>query len=119
MATANTAVLYELGSRIKATRVNRGKSLTDVAVAVGSDKAAISRIKNGIRIPDLITVGRIADEMEVPIGSWFMTSSGNEDNTQILSCFLTERQENLNRLNPDQIRNLQNIIDAAIQMASA
>ena len=28
MATANTAVLYELGSRIKATRVNRGKSLT-------------------------------------------------------------------------------------------
>lgn len=119
MATANTAVLYELGSRMKATRIHRGKSLTDIAVAVGSDKAAISRIENGIRIPDLITVGKMADEMDVPIGAWFKTPAENEDNTQRLSYFLTERQEKLNRLNPDQIQNLQSLIDAAIQMASA
>lgn len=119
MATANTAVLYELGGRMKATRIHRGKSLTDIAVAVGSDKAAISRIENGIRIPDLITVGKIADEMDVPIGSWFMKSSKDEDNIHKLNCFLTERQEQLNRLKPDQIQNLQSLIDAAIQMVSA
>jgi transcriptional regulator with XRE-family HTH domain len=119
MATANTTVLYNLGSRMKATRIHRGISLTDIAVAVGSDKAAISRIENGIRIPDLITVGKIADEMDIPIGAWFMTPAGDQDNTQKLSCFLTERQEKLNRLKPDQIQNLQNMIDAAIQMASA
>jgi len=119
MATANMSVLYELGSRIKATRIYRGKSLTDVAVAVGSDKAAISRIENGIRIPDLITVGKIADEMDIPIGTWFTTPPGNEDNTQKMSYFLIERQEKLNRLKPDQIQNLQNLIDSAIQMVSA
>ena len=71
MASRNTTVLYGLGDRIRETREQRGLSLTELSVAVGSDKSALSKIEKGERVPSLETIGRLADEMEMPMGAWF------------------------------------------------
>ena len=84
MASSNTLVLYELGSRIKATRIQQGKSQTELAVAVGYDNSALSKIERGERVPDLITMGKIADELKVPMGAWFRPSLTTGTNTDLI-----------------------------------
>lgn len=116
MATANTSVLYELGGRMKASRLQCGKSLTDVAVAVGTDKSNISKIERGIRLPDLETIGRIADELETPIGSWF---EGSDDSCNItkLNHFIGVNQNRIKKMSPDQIDAMCSIFEQFLQVA--
>lgn len=116
MATANTAVLYELGGRMKATRLQCGKSLTDVAVAVGTDKSNISKIERGIRLPDLETVGRLADELETPIGSWF-ESPDDTCNITKLNYFIGINQNRIKKMSPDQIDAICSILEQSLQVA--
>ena len=51
MASRNMTMLYGLGGRIRETREQHGLSLTDLSVAVGSDKSALSKIEKGERVP--------------------------------------------------------------------
>lgn len=77
MASKNMKTLYELGNRIRETRQKRGISLTELANAVGSNKSALSNIERGKREADLLTVGRLADELNVHISTWFQESTSN------------------------------------------
>ena len=116
MATANTAVLYELGGRMKATRLQRGKSLTDVAVAVGSDKSNLSKIERGIRLPDLETIGRIADELDTPIGIWFERTDDASNITK-LNHFIGVNQNRIRKMSPDQVNAMCNAFEQFLQVA--
>ena len=80
MASRNMSMLYGLGGRIRKTREQHGLSLTDLSIAVGSDKSALSKIEKGERVPNLETIGKLADEMGVPMILWFQepTSSNSE-----------------------------------------
>ena len=80
MASRNMSMLYGLGGRIRQTREQRGLSLTDLSIAVGSDKSALSKIEKGERVPNLETIGKLADEMGVPMILWLQepTSSNSE-----------------------------------------
>ena len=115
MAGRNTALLYGLGGRIRKSRNERGLTLMDLAVAVGSDKSALARIERGERVPGLETVGRLADVMGVPMADWFQEEpSSNED---VMGQFMESRNSRLERLSADQITSLQTIIDQALCMA--
>ena len=116
MATANTAVLYELGGRMKATRLQCGKSLTDVAVAVGSDKSNISKIERGIRLPDLETIGRLADELNTPIGIWF-ESTDDTCNITKLNHIIVRNHNRIRKLSPDQINAMCNAFEQFLKVA--
>lgn len=80
MASRNMSMLYGLGGRIRQTREQQGLSLTDLSIAVGSDKSALSKIEKGERVPNLETIGKLADEMDVPMILWLQepTSSNSE-----------------------------------------
>lgn len=116
MATANTAVLYELGGRMKATRLQCGKSLTDVAVAVGTDKSNISKIERGIRLPDLETVGRLADELGTPIGCWFESTDEN-CNITTLNHYIGINQNRIKKMSPEQINAICGLLEQSLQVA--
>jgi transcriptional regulator with XRE-family HTH domain len=117
MASRNTTVLYGLGGRIRETRERRGLSLTELSVAVGSDKSALSKIEKGERVPSLETIGRLADEMEMPMGAWFQELPSS--NTETMKQFLDSQQSRLDKLSEDQLTNLQMLINQALNMAGA
>ena len=115
MASRNTALLYSLGDRIRKTRNERGLTLMDLAVAVGSDKSALARIERGERVPGLETLRKLADVLDVPIADWFQERpSTNED---AMGQFMESRNSRLEMLSSKQITNLQIVIDQMLYMA--
>ena len=110
MARSNTAVLYELGSRMRDSRKKKGRSLTDLSAAMGSDKSSLSRIENGLQTPGLEMVCRIADELDVPVAGWFVTGTGD---------FYDEVRKRASTLSPEQEAYLKALIGNALMMAGA
>ena len=115
MASINMTILYGLGGRIRETREQHGLSLTDLSVAVGSDKSALSKIEKGERVPNLETIGRLADELDVPMTVWFQETASS--NTNSMKQFMTAKQSRLDKLSPEQLSNLQVLINQALSMA--
>ena len=115
MASRNMSMLYGLGGKIRQTREQQGLSLTDLSIAVGSDKSALSKIEKGERVPNLETIGRLADELDVPLTVWFQeTASSNTDN---MKQFMSSKQSRLDKLSLEQLSNLQMLINQALSMA--
>lgn len=115
MASRNTALLYGLGGRIREAREQHGLSLTELSVAVGSDKSALSKIEKGERVPSLETIGRLADELGMPMGAWFREPPSS--NAEMMKQYLESQQGRLDRLSEDQLSNLQLLINQALNMA--
>ena len=115
MASRNMSMLYDLGGRIRQTREQQGLSLTDLSIAVGSDKSALSKIEKGERVPNLETIGKLADEMGVPMILWFQEPTSS--NSEIMKQFVESKQSRLDKLSPEQLSNLQALINQALCMA--
>ena len=115
MASKNTEILYSLGDRIRKTREECGMSLTDLALAVGSDKSALGKIERGERVPNVDTVGKLADEMRVPMAPWFQEEPS--DNAAAMKQFMDEQQDRLGKLSPEQLSNLMGAIDQMLKMS--
>ena len=115
MASKNSEILYGLGNRIRETREDCGMSLTDLALAVGSDRSALGKIERGERVPNVETVGKLADEMGVPMAAWFQEEASSS--TEAMFQFMKERQDRLDKLSPDQLSNLMEMMDQALKMA--
>lgn len=115
MASRNMTVLYGLGGMIRETRNDRGLSLTDLSVAVGSDKSALAKIERGERVPSLETVVKLADEMDVPVSGWFRETPSS--NTAAMERFIETKNSRLEKLSTEQLSNLQMLINQALCMA--
>ena len=55
--------IKDFGANVRKQREAKGMSLDELSDLIGSDKAALSRIENGERIPRYDTVLRIADAL--------------------------------------------------------
>lgn len=55
--------IKEFGANVRKQRDEKGLSLDELSDLIGSDKAALSRIENGERVPRYDTVLRIADAL--------------------------------------------------------
>lgn len=115
MASRNMSMLYSLGGRIRQTREQQGLSLTDLSIAVGSDKSALSKIEKGERVPNLETIGKLADEMGVPMILWFQEPTSS--NSETMKQYVESKQSRLDKLSPEQLSNLQALINQALCMA--
>ena len=77
----------EFGGKVRMYREKRNMTLDDLADRIDSDKAALSRIENGDRVPRLDSVLRIADALEITpamlLPSRFTDESGAEGIPQI------------------------------------
>ena len=115
MASRNMAALYGLGGRIRETREQQGLSLTDLSVAVGSDKSALSKIEKGERVPNRETLSKLADEMDIPMTVWLQGELSS--NTERMKQFMASKQSRLDKLSLEQLSNLQIMINQALSMA--
>ncbi len=116
MATDNTTVIYSIGSTIRCYRQMKHISLTELAVAVGTNKAAISKIENGIRTPDLVTLGKIADELAIPISTFLTAPAQTGDKTEQMVSFLRTNKKIINSLNNEQFADLQELIFRSLEL---
>ena len=112
MASRNMAALYGLGGRIRETREQQGLSLTDLSV---SDKSALSKIEKGERVPNLETLSKLADEMDIPMTVWLQGELSS--NTERMKQFMASKQSRLDKLSLEQLSNLQIMINQALSMA--
>ena len=59
--------IKDFGANVRKRREARGLSLDELSDLIGSDKAALSRIENGERIPRYDTVLRIAEALDTTL----------------------------------------------------
>ncbi len=57
----------ELGRRLRAVRIEQGRSLRDVGDAAGVSESFISQVERGLTSPSVITLRRIANALNVHI----------------------------------------------------
>ena len=70
--------VLDFGSKLRTIREAQGLSLDNLANLTGIDKAALSRIESGARIPKYDTFLRIVDALNSPLAD-FMPSRFFED----------------------------------------
>lgn len=104
MASKNNIILCNLPRKIYETRKQKGWSQTDLGNAMGSDKAFVSKLERGIKVPDLETVRKAADALGVSISDWFA------DETKVLDPFFQEVQERAIHMTPEQREHFEKMI---------
>lgn len=62
--------VLDFGAKARRIRETRGLSLDNLANLTGIDKAALSRIENGTRIPKYDTFLRIVDALDSPLADF-------------------------------------------------
>ena len=66
----------ELGRRLRAVRIQQGRSLRDVGDAAGVSESFISQVERGLTSPSVITLRRIANALNVHIIELFAAEDG-------------------------------------------
>lgn len=67
MAAEFNRRLYDIGQNIRRIRLEKGMSQTDLALAMDTTKAAVSRWETGERVIRLDSLLRLADVLNVPL----------------------------------------------------
>lgn len=110
MASQNREIIYNLPSKIKETRKSKDMTQTDLGLAMGTNKAAISKLESGNRIPDLDTVAAAADALETPLSDWFGGSTESDP-------FLRQFCERAKNVSPEKRASFEAMINAALNFA--
>ena len=120
MAGRNNQVLYKLPGRIKEIRKSRCMTQTDLGIAMGSDKSAVSKLENGARLPDLTTLQNVADALDIPISDLFIEEreefieEKKEDRTK--DPFMKSFMERTKGIPPEKRATFESLIEAALTM---
>lgn len=59
--------LYELGQRIKQTRLDKGIQQIELAVEINMEKSNLSRIEAGRTNPTILSLKKIATALEIEV----------------------------------------------------
>ena len=73
MASVNSAVLCNVGLRIREERLKHKMTQSELAHAIGSNKSRISNIEIGQTIPSIETLIKIGDAMGISINDFIVT----------------------------------------------
>lgn len=110
MASSNKEIVYNLPARIKETRKEKKMSQTELGLAMGTTKSAISNLEKGVHVPDLETVLSAADAMNTPLSAWF--GEGAE-----LDPYLRQFCERAKKVPPEKKEAFEALLNAALNMA--
>lgn len=58
---------YTIGQRIQEVRLKKGIKQHELAKKIGVDRTSLSAYENGKRLPDIMTLCRIANVLEVTL----------------------------------------------------
>jgi transcriptional regulator with XRE-family HTH domain len=98
----------QIGTTIRADRLQKGLSQGDIEKKTGLLRCYLSRVENGHTVPSLDTLSKIASALDLPIAQFFSDDSLNKQmNTQKLSDeelkFLNQiRRYSTNLTKPDR-----------------
>ena len=94
MAGVSADMLQLVGQNIRKRRIELKKSQTDLALDIGSDKAAISRIENGKQAITLDQMAWIAQALHTQ--AWVLLKPPAEGNTEELIRYVEENADRIN-----------------------
>ncbi|WP_162409544.1 helix-turn-helix domain-containing protein [Acuticoccus sediminis] len=78
-ATASTAPSAAgLGRAIRAARIERGMSLSQLALAAAVDKGYLSRVERGLKVPSVAVVLRISSALDMSAAQLFGAAENEE-----------------------------------------
>jgi transcriptional regulator with XRE-family HTH domain len=60
-----------IGARIRALRQAKGFTQEDIAFPAGIDRAGLTKLENGMKVPSVLQLIRIAVVLEVEVGDLF------------------------------------------------
>ena len=115
MAANNKQLLYGIGGRIRDAREKSGLTLTDLSIAMGSEKASLHKIETGERIPKLETMAKLSDQLGISMLSLFCTDQSNR--VEGMTNYMIAQQSRISKLSQSQLVALQGMIDHALTMA--
>ncbi|CAD5276185.1 Helix-turn-helix domain protein [Alteromonas sp. 38] len=86
-------------SRLKSARVSQGISQRELGIRIGLDESSASSRMNhyekGRHVPDIQTLKKIADELEVPLAYFFCESELSAELSCLIEKLSDEEKSNL------------------------
>jgi transcriptional regulator with XRE-family HTH domain len=84
----------DIGKAVKTQRIAKGLSVRDLASVTGLSPGSISKIENGINIPNVITMKNIANAMGVAVSYFFL-----DDEEELVQVVRSDKRDKLLRNN--------------------
>lgn len=93
---------FSVAKAIKNLRKEKGYSLNRLASLSGLSKGYLSKIENGINVPTITTMARIATALEVEVTYFFMQQGATSRNRKMVIVRRGERRE-INIKSPESV----------------
>ncbi len=84
---------YNVSEEIKKLRKNRGYSLNKFSELSGISKGYLSKIENGVNVPTITTLHKIATALEVDVTYFFLKQGEDKKNRNLVAVRKYERKE--------------------------
>lgn len=84
---------FSVAKAIKHLRKEKGFSLNKLSALSGMSKGYLSKIENGINIPTITTMARIATALEVEVTYFFLKQGEKRQNRKMVSVRKEDRKE--------------------------
>jgi transcriptional regulator with XRE-family HTH domain len=93
---------FSVAKAVKTLRKEKGYSLNRLAALSGLSKGYLSKIENGINVPTITTMARIATALEVEVTYFFMQQGAARRNRKMVIVRRDERRE-INIKSPESV----------------
>ena len=93
---------FSVATAIKSLRQDKGYSLNRLAELSGLSKGYLSKIENGINVPTITTMARIATALEVDVTYFFLQQGQASRNRKMVFVRRDERKE-INIKSPESV----------------
>ncbi len=93
---------FSVATAIKSLRKDKGYSLSRLAALSGLSKGYLSKIENGINVPTITTMARIATALEVDVTYFFLQQGQASRNRKMVFVRSDERKE-INIKSPESV----------------
>ena len=115
--TKQGEVVMPIGVRIKELRSEQRLSQGDLATMIGADPGQISRYENGHIAPSADAIVRLAEALDVSCDYLLIDDAPRRGFRTAIENALGESLNEVTQLNEDDLRSVQNFIDALVTRA--
>ena len=97
---------YNVSEEIKKLRKKRGYSLNTFSELSGISKGYLSKIENGVNVPTITTIHKIATALKVDVTHFFLKQGEDKKNKSMVAVRKYERKEINIKINFEPIREI-------------
>ena len=118
MAGVNSAILRNVGLKIRETRIEYDITQSELANAIGSNKSKISNIETGQTIPSIETLVKIGDAMGIPITDFFVVNlpCERESEEKRVKNYFIEASDRVSRLSGEKQEGFMDTMESLLRL---